>query len=560
MSNEDEADPEALMEHWLGAGDRTRAGAAATLAAHRAEEQLAFERAAALYARCIELQPPGVAVWELRDGRARSLANAGLGLEAAAQWEAAAADLQAVEEAAPDLLRLRSLACEFRLRWGDLRGAGTPLRQVLRAVRIRVPASTGGRVVVSALLRAWVRFRGMRHDSSADRATPEQKRELAALWRVFRILSLVNPLLADVLGLRYVLRALPTGDPSALARAFCQEVGYGSMLGSERYLGAVEARLTTLEALAEASGDPHDRALVQINSGVVGMCTSRWRRLAETTDRAATVWETECIGEQWYVTLGRSWSALGYTWLGELGTARAVIEAGIAEAARRDDQWAKANYWLGEATIALLAVGREAQVRELLADARRTLGPQDAGWVQSAYNVQSLSLVASELLVDLWEGDASGAWHRISGEWSALRRSGYLLCRFIREWARFRLGGAAVAAAAQGGPASSSQRRTAARQAKILAQDKGRMGEPLAELLQAALAFQRDRNDLALAHLERAESLFEPLEMAAFLAATRQRQVQLGEASRGAAAQEWFDAQGVVHRDRFTAAMAPGFD
>ncbi len=432
MSTEDDADPEALLEHWLGAGDRARAGAAATIAAHRAEEQLAFERAAALYARCIELEPPGSNLWELRDGRACSLANAGLGLEAAGQWEAAATDIQAADPASADLLRLRSLACEFRLRWMDLRGAGTPLREVLRAVRIRVPASTSGRIAMGLVLRAWVRFRGMRHDASVDRATPEQKRELAALWRVFRILSLVNPLLADVLGLRYVLRALPTGDPSALARAFCQEVGYGSMLGSERYLGGVEDRLATLEELAEASGDPHDRALVRINSGVVGMCTSRWRRLAEHADRAATVWETECIGEQWYVALGRSWSALGYTWHGELGTARTVIEAGIAEAARRDDQWAKANYWLGEATIALLAVGREAQVRELLTDARRTLGPQDAGWVQSAYNVQSLSLVASELLVDLWEGDATGVWHRISGEWGALRRSGYLLCRFIR--------------------------------------------------------------------------------------------------------------------------------
>lgn len=312
--------------------------------------------------------------------------------------------------------------------------------------------------------------------------------------------------------------------------------------------------------MAEASGDPHDRALVQINSGVVGMCTSRWRRLAESSDRAASLWESECIGEQWYVALGRGWSALGYTWLGELGTARSVIEAGIAEAVRRGDQWAKANYWLGEATIALLAVGREDRVRELLADARLTLGPQDAGWVQSAYNVQSLSLVASEILLDLWEGDGSGAWHRISGEWAALRRSGYLLCRFIREWARFRLGGAALAAAVSDGPSAKVQRRTATRQAKILARDKGRMGEPLAELLRGALAFQRDRKDLAIAHLQRAERLFGALEMEGFAAASRERLRQLDVVGAGEVVDVWFEREGVVRRDRFAAAMAPGYD
>ncbi len=560
MRDVPDPDPEALLEHWLGAGERAHAADAALKAAGRAEEQLAFERAAALLERCIELEPSSAPLWELRDRRARCLANAGLGLEAAEQWETAALELQRTDDVAPDLLRLRSLACEFRLRWMDLRGAGAPLREVLRAVRIRVPGSTGGRVLAALALRTWIRLRGMRHSVGGGRITEEQHRELEALWRVFRIISLVNPLLSDVLGLRYVLRALPSGDPSAMARAFCQEVGYGSMLGSERYLKGVEARLATTAELAEKSGDPHDLALVEINSGVVGMCTSDWRRLAEAGERAAARWETECVGEQWYVALGRAWSALGYTWLGELATSRSMIEAGIAEAERRGDGWCKATYWLGESTIALLAVeGGEARVRALLQDARGTLGPQDAGWVQSAYNVQSLALVVSEVLLDLWEDDALGAWHRLSGEWGAVRRSGYLLCRFIREWARFRLGGAAVAASATGGPKADQQRRVAGRQAKVLAKDKGRIGEPLSHLLRGALAAQAGDVEQARTHLVAAEGGFDRLGLRGHLAATRARMVALGMDDRRTPAQRWFIAEGVRDRERFCRVMAPGF-
>ncbi len=50
-------DPEALFEHYLGAGERVRAATHAGVAAKKATDALAFDRAAAFYRRALELAP-----------------------------------------------------------------------------------------------------------------------------------------------------------------------------------------------------------------------------------------------------------------------------------------------------------------------------------------------------------------------------------------------------------------------------------------------------------------------------------------------------------------------
>jgi serine/threonine protein kinase/tetratricopeptide (TPR) repeat protein len=67
--------PEAYVEHLEAAGDVARAAEAAVHAAHAADEILAFERAASLYATARQLRPEGAV--ELLEREATSLRNAG---------------------------------------------------------------------------------------------------------------------------------------------------------------------------------------------------------------------------------------------------------------------------------------------------------------------------------------------------------------------------------------------------------------------------------------------------------------------------------------------------
>ena len=76
-------DPEALFEHYLGAGERVRAATHAAVAARKAASALAFDRATAFYRRAIELAPSRGGDVELKRGLAEALVNAGRPAEAA---------------------------------------------------------------------------------------------------------------------------------------------------------------------------------------------------------------------------------------------------------------------------------------------------------------------------------------------------------------------------------------------------------------------------------------------------------------------------------------------
>ena len=77
-------DPEALFEHYLGAGERVRAATHAAVAARKAASALAFDRAAAFYRRALELAPArGAELVDLKRGLAEALVNAGRPAEAA---------------------------------------------------------------------------------------------------------------------------------------------------------------------------------------------------------------------------------------------------------------------------------------------------------------------------------------------------------------------------------------------------------------------------------------------------------------------------------------------
>ncbi len=77
-------DPEALFEHYMGAGERVRAATHAAVAAKKAASALAFDRAVAFYRRALELAPAsGAELIDLKRGLAETLANAGRPAEAA---------------------------------------------------------------------------------------------------------------------------------------------------------------------------------------------------------------------------------------------------------------------------------------------------------------------------------------------------------------------------------------------------------------------------------------------------------------------------------------------
>jgi hypothetical protein len=320
-----ELEPETLLHHLLGAGERPRALALARSAAQAAGERLAFAHAAALYQSALSLSEPGAE----RDALQRSLADA---LAASGQTCAAGEHYLGLVERADALesLRLLQLSAENLLVGGLLERGVLVLRRALGAARLRMPASRLG-VALQALAQLaafWLR----------SRLRPRRRAPAAALERVRAELCLsaakglgtVDP----IASVQYALLALNLAD-----RAGAADVRASALCLSGAVLAAVPGRvgvwghawLDEAERIAgESDGALRGRACAC--RAQVELMRGSWSTALAHCERAFELLRSH---------LGQT------TW--ERNTARSISIRALEELGELKRSWASAGEWLNEA-------------------------------------------------------------------------------------------------------------------------------------------------------------------------------------------------------------------
>src|SRR5262249_33821758 len=138
-------DPEAASAHWEGAGHADKAARYAAIAAARASQALAFDRAAELYRRSLRLrEPDGPEGRSLRIKLAEALASAGRGHAAAAAFLDAK---RGASEAEASELQLR--AADQFLRSGHIDEGLDAIKSVLEALGLKMPSPSPTRALAS---------------------------------------------------------------------------------------------------------------------------------------------------------------------------------------------------------------------------------------------------------------------------------------------------------------------------------------------------------------------------------------------------------------------------
>lgn len=151
-------DPELLATHWSGAGDRVRAATYAVAAADCATRATAFDHAAQLYRRALDLDPSErPARQETERKLAEALTNALRGAEAAEVRLALAERAEGTEA-----LDLRRRAAEQLMCSGHFDRGVQILSAALRAVGIGQPRSTLSLLFSLLFFRLVLRLRGLR--------------------------------------------------------------------------------------------------------------------------------------------------------------------------------------------------------------------------------------------------------------------------------------------------------------------------------------------------------------------------------------------------------------
>jgi hypothetical protein len=551
LERSDEADPESLLYHFREGGEPRTAAKYALVAANRAGDALAFERAARLYLVALELGHFDDGGRAVRVKAADALGASGHG------YDAAQAYLQASLGAAPSqVLDLKRRASEQLLQSGHLDEGLSVVGDVLGRVGLRLSA-TPRRALLSLLaLRARILVRGLRFtERDATNIPPEVLMRVDTSWSVTTGLAFVDHIRSAEFGARNLLLALDAGEPLRIVRSLAMELGYSSIAGA-RSQPRNEKLIAIAQPLAERVPNPEALGLLTLAKGSAAFMQGNWRVSRELCQQARQILREQCTRVSWQIDTAEFYTLLSALNLGDLEEISRRVPALIKEARERDALYAETLLRTRLAFVSSLAAddieGAEGAVR---------LGMER--WSQKGFHNQHYYEMVACAETQLYAGRAAEAWAGVSRKWRDLRRTLLLRVQPVFIESVHLRARTAIAAAME---ADVSERNALIKDAERSASDIRKTGAPwglgLAQLAAGCIATLRGAPSQAAQHVAAAEATFDREGMLLLRTIARRRLGELLRTREGdamvEAANGWMRAQTIAKPDRIADMLAPG--
>ncbi len=425
------ADPERLAHHFASAGEAKRAGAYAHRAAAGADDALAFDHAARLWAKAIELlAPQGDGLRALQRKLGDALASAGRGREAAATYLHAAHGANESEAR-----ELRRLSAERLLISGHIDEGLAAMREVLPTYGIELPSSPGRAFAGLLWRRARLGVRGLRFVERNEQDVPREVLErVDGYYSASAGVSMLNPIVGAHLQTAGLMHALDAGEPIRLVRALTYEVAFRS--GTPFALKLTRTILETARDLARRHPSPETDGLVEQAAAWIAhqaegdfvSAHAHYMRSEEILSRAR--------GLSWELSTGRVMGLGLLFYLGELDVLRRRLPSLLHDADRRGDR----NLGTSLRTCPTHAYWLTADAPDELA---REIDEALRQWTQEGFHLQHFWAVNARCHADLYRGDAEGAFRRLEETDADVARSQLLrvpMAGIEHAWLRGRVG------------------------------------------------------------------------------------------------------------------------
>ncbi|MGO8993490.1 MAG: serine/threonine-protein kinase PknK [Polyangiaceae bacterium] len=405
------SDPEVLSTHWAGAGEPAKAARHAIGAAEQAAQTLAFDRAARLFQRAIDLVPStDPRMRGLREQLGDALANAGKPAAAAAEYERAAEGASAV-----DALDLRRRAAEQLLRAGEVRRGMAATRDVLTAVGLAMPRTRFGVIVSLLWFRLLLRLRGFRFEPREAKDVPAAELlRVDVCWSVSCSLTYADPFFAALFQARHLVLALRARERLRVVRALAIEGGFTAAAGESSWRRAESALVVAREA-ARGCTDPYAEAIVTACEGLAFLFTFRFTRAIEPLESAAATFRERCPGTRWEIATVRYFSFLSQFFACRFDVMREAQEAALKDAVESGDRYAAVMLRVGTVNRGWLLTGDSARARRELETASRE-------WPEKPFHVVHYYALISKAYVELFDGHPERALELFQSNRRALRR------------------------------------------------------------------------------------------------------------------------------------------
>jgi hypothetical protein len=538
-------DSELLATHWWESGDAERAVRYLLRAAEQAVGALAFDRAARLFHRAIDLSPQEEET--LRPLRAKlgdALVNAGRCAEAAEAFMAAA-------KGANDAMRLyfQRRAAEQNMISGHTEQGLEQLRAVLSEVGLELPG-TPARAVLSLLWhRAWLRLRGLRWTArDTTRISPRDLERLEIHRAVALGLSFVDNIRGAGFQARGLRLALRLGERTHVARAILLEAGYRATQGA-KFRESINPLLAEGARIGEELGDAYLRAWA---TGVTGVCDYLSGRFREAN---ASLGEAEAI---WVGVPGAAWELnhLRFLWLLALRRMGRFRELGVLYDKYRRDAAIRGDRLAG--TTFARAINQIWLARDQPDRGRAEL--EHSSWTSETgfLHLQNWYEIESRAELDMYDGTIARTREELRPLLASVGKSLLMRIQIVRTSFWFLCGRLILA--------ESAKTDTDAELNKLVRRlESERVPYALvwAKLLRAGQIAQRGDPARAIELLRETVKLSEEHELLLCAAAARWRLGELLANDEGQAlrtqATDWLTSEDVRDPRRMVAVVAPGF-
>jgi eukaryotic-like serine/threonine-protein kinase len=545
-------DARALVKHYLGAGDRAAGAHFALLAAEEAERDLAFDQSVEMYDLVLDLRADARADRALLERRARVLANAARRVEAALAYEEAAGAVEGKDQEEARTA-LRGKAAEQFFYGGELRKGLSVLQGVLDDLDVHVPAGPRGRLLSGQWLRGRFILRGCHvKPRDLDSTDSRVRARLDALWRATRGVVMLDHILADVLAGKHLLEALRLGDTSRALRAVALEAAFEANIGGRWFQRRSARLLRETERAAAQTGVPYDQAWLAHCRAVCAWFDGRWQECLRLGEVAEGRLKGIGVGVAWDLAVLQGFMLSALAHLGRLRELSTRLAALIADAERRQDQYALRVFRTGDAVTSWLVDDR---VDIALRVADDTLGDYRTDQFTSQHRHHLVATVQ----IHLYAGDAAQAWSRVDGAWQPLRWSGFLLLDCLGTQLRYLRACSALALARTAGEGSKSLLAVASHEMGRIRRSTLPMAAPMAAAIEAGIAGAERRQDAQVTALRAACDGFDAAEMALHREASRWHLAALipgGVTVRNESA-GWMRREGIVSPASMARAVVP---
>jgi len=546
------ADEETLAEHWAAAGECEEAFRHALVAADQAAGALAFDRAARLYAKTLELCAEGIdEVRSVRVKLADALAHAGRGADAARAY------VRAAEVAARgDVLELRRRAAEQFLISGHVDEGRAVMTDVLAMVGMRL-APTPQRALLALLARRLqIALGGLRYRPRPEaEVVADLLTRIDVCWSVAIGLGMVDMIRGSQFQATNLVLSLRAGEPARVVRALSMECAFSSTAGS-RAQRRTAALLARCRDLVEQVGTPYAHGLLAVVEAIAANLEGRFPDSLAAARRAESVLRERCRGVTWELDNAQLYGNHALANMGAWRELTARVPVVLADARGRNDLYLETYIRTRNGFLLALAADDPARA---VAEQDRSLD----GWSQQGFQIQHYWDWFARGEIDLYAGAAPAAWERLAAGWGAFRRSLLDRAQAVRLEATFLRARAAIAVAARAraGEAGAWLKRAGA-DAHRLERDGAPWGRAQAALARAGIESVRGRRQEALALATSAQVELERAALGQYAAAARWRRGALLGGAEGAAHVEAARAaladEGVADPGRMVDLLAPG--